>query len=63
MDCWLRFRVILTVSDFFLQSSTIVGYDVLDVQPSQPTFYTLDRHKDLARRVKWVHGNLYASLH
>ena len=38
------------------QGSTIVGFDV---QPVQPKLGILD--KSLARRLKWVHGNLYGS--
>lgn len=39
------------------QKSTIVGLDVMDVQPN---LSTLEPYKDLARRIKWVHINLYA---
>jgi hypothetical protein len=40
------------------QSSTIFGFDIQDIQP-RPC--VLNLHKDLARRIKWVHGNLYVS--
>lgn len=38
------------------QGSTIVGFDV---QPVQPKLGILD--KNLSRRLKWVHGNLYCA--
>ena len=44
---------LLTLSS---QGSTIVGFDA---QPVQPKLSILD--KSLARRLKWVHGNLYCS--
>ncbi|KIY67262.1 hypothetical protein CYLTODRAFT_422673 [Cylindrobasidium torrendii FP15055 ss-10] len=40
-------------------SSTIIGFDLQDIQPP---LFDLDTHKDLARRVKWVHGNLLDGL-
>jgi SAM-dependent methyltransferase len=49
------------VTRHFLQSSTIIGYDVENIQPCQASLYALDRSRDLARRVKWVHGNLCVS--
>ncbi|GAW10209.1 S-adenosyl-L-methionine-dependent methyltransferase [Lentinula edodes] len=41
------------------QKSTIVGLDVMDVQPN---LSTLEPYKDLARRIKWVHINLLDGL-
>ncbi|KAJ8521927.1 hypothetical protein ONZ45_g1449 [Pleurotus djamor] len=40
-------------------NSTIIGYDLSDIQPK---LSRLPSHHDLARRVKWVHGNLLDGL-
>ncbi|KAK0235952.1 hypothetical protein EDD85DRAFT_622006 [Armillaria nabsnona] len=40
-------------------SSTIIGFDLKEIQPR---LYEIDSHKDLARRVKWLHGNLLDGL-
>ncbi|TFK20707.1 S-adenosyl-L-methionine-dependent methyltransferase [Coprinopsis marcescibilis] len=40
-------------------SSTIIGYDITDVQPK---LHDLPHHRHLADRVKWVHGNLLDGL-
>jgi hypothetical protein len=49
------------ITRHFLQSSIIIGYDVQDIQPCPTSLYALDRSRDLARRVKWIHGNLWVS--
>ncbi|KAJ7593263.1 hypothetical protein C8J56DRAFT_930700 [Mycena floridula] len=40
-------------------TSTIVGFDSEEIQPD---LYVIDCHKDIARRVKWVHGNFLEGL-
>ncbi|KAF9052510.1 hypothetical protein BDZ89DRAFT_1005460 [Hymenopellis radicata] len=40
-------------------SSTIIGFDLRDIQPR---LFEVATHKDLARRVKWMHGNLLDGL-
>ncbi|KAF8071832.1 hypothetical protein FPV67DRAFT_1577947 [Lyophyllum atratum] len=42
-------------------SSTIVGYDVRDIQPNLFA-KGMEPHKEIAHRVKWVHGNLLDGL-
>jgi hypothetical protein len=37
------------------QSSTIVGFDIANVQPN---LQDLEHYRHLADRVKWAHGNL-----
>ena len=49
-------RCLHPFTDSKFQGSTIVGFDV---NPVQPKLSMLD--KSLARRLKWVHGNLYGS--
>ncbi|KAF5382161.1 hypothetical protein D9615_004452 [Tricholomella constricta] len=41
------------------KNSTIVGYDVRNIQPR---LFALDPYKEIAHRVKWVHGNLLDGL-
>ncbi|KAJ3824700.1 hypothetical protein F5878DRAFT_312394 [Lentinula raphanica] len=41
------------------ENSTIVGLDVMDVQPK---LFTLDPYKNLTRRIKWMHHNLLEGL-
>ncbi|KAG5646984.1 hypothetical protein DXG03_001707 [Asterophora parasitica] len=40
-------------------NSTIVGYDVRNIQPR---LFALEPYQDIAHRVKWVHGNLLDGL-
>ncbi|ESK94713.1 hypothetical protein Moror_14272 [Moniliophthora roreri MCA 2997] len=40
--------------------STIIGFDTKDIQPR---LYQIEAYSDLARRVKWVQGNLLDGLH
>ncbi|GLB40314.1 putative ubiE/COQ5 methyltransferase family protein [Lyophyllum shimeji] len=41
------------------KSSTIVGYDVRNIQPR---LFAFEEYKDVAHRVKWIHGNLLDGL-
>ncbi|EAU85630.2 hypothetical protein CC1G_06343 [Coprinopsis cinerea okayama7 len=41
------------------KSSTIIGFDITDVQPN---LHGLEHYRHLSRRVKWVHGNLLDGL-
>ena len=46
-------------SDHAPQSSNFIGYDCLKVQPDLKALSACQPGlEDLARRVKWVHGNL-----
>lgn len=46
----------LHISYFFFKDSTVVGFDIRDIQPD---LQKLEGYNDLASRVRWVHGNLY----
>ncbi|KAL0954511.1 hypothetical protein HGRIS_003478 [Hohenbuehelia grisea] len=41
------------------KESIVIGYDIADIQPQ---LCALPGYQDLARRVKWVHGNLLDGL-
>lgn len=40
-------------------SSTIIGFDLKEIQPRLDE---IDSHKDLAHRIRWLHGNLLDGL-
>ncbi|KAG6856888.1 hypothetical protein H0H87_012468 [Tephrocybe sp. NHM501043] len=44
------------------KESTIVGFDFKNIQPKLHHAQALRQHKDIAHRVKWVHGNLLDGL-
>lgn len=52
----LHSLVIAPFINCLYQTSTFIGFDVKDIQPK---LQDLDPYKDIARRVQWVHGNLY----
>lgn len=41
------------------QTSTIVGFDL---HANQPRLSAFPHYRDIAPRIKWVHGNLYVIL-
>ncbi|RDB26274.1 Demethylmenaquinone methyltransferase [Hypsizygus marmoreus] len=41
------------------KTSTIVGYDL---RKAQPNLFKFEQYRDIAHRVKWVHGNLLDGL-
>ncbi|KAG6853975.1 hypothetical protein C0991_011837 [Blastosporella zonata] len=44
------------------KESAFVGFDIKNIQPRLHHAQTLKHHKDIAHRVKWVHGNLLDGL-